>query len=157
MCASTDTSNASADDVLVSDEESYDDEHEHDCRAQHFDDDDDEYEHDDDDDEHDRSSVRSQSCGDHEADHDYDYHFVDPDNKNTCDGCIHDDKREVCRSCQSPDLYQFGLCSDCVAQADISEQCMLCTNFGLGMMMTVPTPMPSCGMLTQKPRVRAIP
>lgn len=139
MCASTDTSNASADDVLVSDEESYDDEHEHDCRAQHFDDD--EYEHDDDDSEHDRSSVRSQSCGDHETDHDYDYDFVDPDNipipfdlqyKNVCDGCIHDDERKFCRSCGSPDLHQFGLCCDCVAQADISEQCMLCTNLRLG-------------------------
>ena len=102
MCASTDTSNASADGVLVSDEESYDDEYEHDCRAQHFDDD--EYEHDDDDSEHDRSSVRSQSCGDHETDHD-DMHYdpVDPDNipipfdfqhKNVCDGCVHDDERK---------------------------------------------------------------
>ena len=93
----------------------------HDCRAQHFDDD--EYEHDDDSSEHDRSSVRSQSCGDHETDHAdyYDMYYdpVDPDIipipfdlqfKNTCDDCIHDDKRKVCRSCESPNLYQFGLC-----------------------------------------------
>ena len=133
MCSSTDTPNASADGELLSDEESYDDEHEHDCRAQHCDDDDS---------EHDGSSGRSQSCGDHETDHDDMYYDpVDPDNipipfdlqyKNTCDGCIHDDKRKVCRSCESPDLYQFGLCGDCVAQADISEQCMLCTNLRLG-------------------------
>lgn len=140
MCASTDTLHASADDVLVSDEESYDDECEHDCRAQHFDDD--EYEHDDDDSEHDQSSVRPQSCGDHEADHDDMYYDpVDPDNipipfdlqhNNVCDGCIHDDKRKFCRSCGSPDLHQFGLCCDCVDLADISEQCMLCTNLRLG-------------------------
>ena len=49
-----------------------------------------------------------------------------------CDGCIHDDKRKFCRSCGSPDLHQFGLCCDCVDLADISEQCMLCTNLRLG-------------------------
>ena len=39
MCTSTDTTDASADDELVSQEESYDDEYEHDFRAQHFEDD----------------------------------------------------------------------------------------------------------------------
>ena len=164
MCASTDTLHASADDVLVSDEESYDDECEHDCRAQHFDDD--EYEHDDDDSEHDQSSVRPQSCGDHEADHDDMYYDpVDPEkipipfdlqHNNVCDGCIHDDKRKVCRSCGSPDLHQFGLCCDCIDyETDIDAQCMLCTN--QAMMMTGPKPCSSrCG-LPRRPQVPAIP
>ena len=125
MCTSTDTSNASADDEfeLVSDEESYDGEYEHDCRARHFDDDDS---------EHDGSSVRSQSCGDHETIHeDYYgkyYEEVDADNipipfdfqhNNVCDGRIHDDERKICRSRGPPDLHQFGLCCDCVDLAAI--------------------------------------
>ena len=125
MCTSTDTTDASADGELGSEEEGCDEKYEHDFSAQHFED-----------------HNRSQSCGesDHETDHDggfpsgtlegsplgldsipiiFDFQY-----DNTSGGCRHDYERKGCRCCGPPDIHQFGLCCDCVAQADTSGQCM---------------------------------
>ena len=118
MWPSTDTSNASADDELVAEEEDYDDEYDHDCRAQHVD--------------------HGGDCPPHPLDG---CRLPDPEDipipfsygsEHLCEGCYHDDERKVCRSCESPDLFEFGLCFDCVVLADISEFCMFCTNLRLG-------------------------